>query len=257
MNPKFLYLKLAENNARADVTENDGFTLRTESGRTVGQIKYPKRRNVFIHEDPNLITKPDWTVQHALNALCQFDSAMLRVRKDNLLTIEGKRIPAARAAEAAVKTLTWVDKELRNYAADTKNIALHHYAVPEFDPNNMMGFLREQEIRTWINSLGDKATAKLAGPLQTGTNRFVSLAILRSPIPFDGLAEMAEKGWRVVRDREAPDTAQTIAIADELTDWASPWVKVAAGMVKRDAVAMLPAFDHMLPSEARELFEAA
>lgn len=253
--PKFKYLNLTDNGARADLSSSEGFGVRTESGRIIGQIKYPKSQPVFTHDEPHLITKPDWAVQQSLNAICVYDSAMLRIKQDGRFTDEGKREPAARVSEAAIKTLSAVDRELRNYAADVKNWEIQHYAVPEFNPADMIGFLREQEVRTWVNSLGDKAMVKLGGPLLAGTNPYVSLAILRSPIPFDKtLQDSAQEGWRVVRDKADPQTAQKIAGATELVDWASPWAKVAAGMVRRSSLEMLKEFDHLVPSEARELF---
>jgi hypothetical protein len=252
--PKFAYLKLNENNARADLSSSEGFAVRTESGRIIGQVNYPKSQQVFVHDDSSLIAKPDWAVQHSLNVICQFDSAMLKIKQDGRFTDEGKREPAARVSEVAIKTLSAVNRELRSHAADVTNWGLQHYAVPEFNPGDMMGFLREQEVRTWINSLGDKAPAKLAGPLLAGSNQYVSLAILRSPIPFENLQKKAQEGWRVVRDKADPETAHKIAGATELIDWASPWVKVAAGMVKRSSLEMLKEFDPLVPSEARELF---
>jgi hypothetical protein len=252
--PKFLHLKLNENNAQADLSSNEGFGIRTESGRIIGQIKYPRNQKVFAHDDPSKITKPDWAVQHSLNAICAFDSAMLRINKDGRFTKDGKREQLIPVSQSAIKTLAAVDRELRNYAADVKNWGFHHYAVPEFNPADMMGFLREQEVRTWITSLGDKAVAKLAAPLLSGTNPYVSLAILRSPIPFDGLQDKAQEGWRVVRDKADPETAQKIGSATELIDWAAPWVNITAGLVHRSSLEILPEFESLVPQDARELF---
>jgi len=268
--PKFLYLNLSEHNAELGNISNNGFSLRTASGRIIG-IPYPKSQAVFLHDEATkfAISKPDWALQHALNAVCQHDIAMLRIKKDERFTDEGRREPAARAAEQAIKTLAAVHQDLRNYEADyVTNARLHHYAVPKEDPNDMPGFFRQQEIRTWVQSLINaqgvmKTLAKLAGTLEAGTNPNLSLAILRSPIPLDDMdkiTEHAERGWRVYRDAAEPESAQKIAIAADLTEWATPWVKTAAGIVKRSACEklLLPAvFNQMVPAESRELFSGA
>lgn len=256
MTPQLHYLKLSESNAKGDFSSSEGFALHTEKGRIIGQIKYPRTQQVFAHAEPSQISKPDWAIQHALNAVCVFDSAMLRIEQDQRFTIDGKRERIAPVSENAIKTISAVHKELRNYAADNTNATLQHYAVPAFDPADMMGFLREQEIRTWIHALGDKAKMKLVQPLTEGSNPYVSLAVLRSPIPFENLQEDAQAGWRVVRDKADPETAGRIAGAAELIEWASPYVQVTADIVRKSSLEIIKPdqFALLVPAEARELF---
>jgi hypothetical protein len=267
--PKFLYLNLSEHNAEVGNVSNRGLSIRTASGRVLG-IPYPKSQAVFLHDEATkfAIAKPDWALQHALNVVCQHDSAMLRIKRDERFTDEGRREPATRAAETAIKTLAAVHQDLRNYEAQyVTNARLHHYAVAKDDPNNVPEFFRKYEMRTWVQSLinsqgVNKALATLVGPLEAGTNPELSLAILNSPIPFDELEKMkehAQNGWRVIRDKADPETAQKIAAAAELTEWATPWVKTAAGIVKRSACEKLLApevFNRMVPAESRELFSS-
>jgi hypothetical protein len=260
MNPKFLYLKLAENNAAMHEVTDEGFSIRTASGRILGQIRSPRSMRAFVSDDASKVSKADSAVQHALNGLCQFDSAILRINRDERLTSEGKREPAATASKAAIKTLTWANREMSNYAADARNMAINHYAVPELnpaDPKYMMRLLHEQEIRNWIYSLGDKATVKLVGPLQDGTNDLLSLAILRSPVPLDSLSEHAQAGWHAARDKADPETAQLIATCEELSGWANAWVTVVANAVRRTALPLVKDFNSLVPDEGRELFAAA
>jgi hypothetical protein len=271
MTPKLLYLKLDENNAKADFSRSEGFFLQTARGRKFSQIQYPRTQRVFEHDAPSLITKPDWVVQHALNAVCEFDRKMMQIDHDYALNfgtghmddkVKRKPIPpiaqpAVKAiAESAAKTIAAVNKELRNFGADTQNASLHHYKVPEFDPADMMGFFREQEIRSWINNLGETGLPKIRGALHIGSNPYVSLAILRSPIPYDALQEDAQKGWRTIRDKADPETAQKLEGANELIEWATPYVKVTANMIRTSSLDLIKTdqFVSLVPADARELF---
>jgi hypothetical protein len=254
--PLWFYLRLAENNAAVDMAP-DGFQLSTASGRKHGRFKLPPDASIFTESQPQHIKKPDSAVQKVLNAIAVTEHRILMATRDDSLSATGRSRNLAKEAEKIVATVAEAHRDLKNFAADTQNMQRAHYEVPSLADTDVIGFLKEHEIRQHIRSLGDRAVPALMKQMLDSKNPTMQLAILRSPLPFESLQGHADQGWRAYRDGADVSKATMIASNNNLSDWADPIVRVGAGIIRRDLKDFISSerFGELVPDDARDLFE--
>ena len=212
---------LEKHGARLVPIDNRGFVIEPASGGRLGLFDWPPE-SMFLETHTSTVDppKPLWAPQKMLEAYCEFDAANLALGKDQRLSDYGRAERLLPVRQRAAMAMSHVLNDLAKHESEVAQLEVQRYAVPGMRPDDYVGALRDNEIRTVVRGMPEDERGELMRSLNKGEDRALLEAILRSPVKTGRLEGLALNGWRELRDREDPDGRMILNLAKEHNEWA-------------------------------------
>jgi hypothetical protein len=198
-------------------TGEGGFSIKSASGEIFGVIKLPPDPASFAVENPVHVPTPSWAAQHAINTLLKLDHEAVQMKRNQHLSEYGREQAMAPFKDEALKVISAAWKRFDEHRLAINNQELQRYAIPQLDRADVVGYLRDREIRDTIRALGDKQAGIFEG---ASKDPELMRSILRSPMKFGALEQLAQKGWVGHIDDADPVGLERLKLEKLSIDWA-------------------------------------
>ena len=187
--------------------------------------KEPRLRR-YVERDP-----AGEQANQALWATASLAHETRRVSQDARLTEHGRNDALKEVRGAAVANVALAWSKLAEHEVGLIEREHKLYEFPQLERGDAVGALLDREARDYARSLTGSARDELMRQLRAGEAERVTLALLRSPVPFGNLETTATQAWRSAIERRNPQEVELLAAQHEQLDWARLLVKRAAEKV--------------------------
>jgi hypothetical protein len=225
-------LPLVANMHGAQLTDSDaGFTVKAASGALLGVLPRPPVPWLFEHENPVSAPMSTWASQKMIETYVELDAETLKLKRDDTVS-ETERLRRLHLIRKKAETaIEHIESGFAKNEGELQASEQQHYAVPALESDDLIGAMRENEIRTVVRGMTDEERGGLMRSLDSGEDRTLLMAILRSPLKSGRLDVLAQNGWRAIRDREDPEGLSRLNLWKSYNDWGRRIVGAVQGAI--------------------------
>lgn len=155
-------------------------------------------------------------VRGLLARLAELQAAQNAIHADGDLSEEGKARRLKPVADRYAEALQDAERRMAGFASRVSEIEAQAFAPPRLDKTDIVGALRDFEVRQHVRALSADDRRALMRGLSDQPD--VVAAILRSPQDLGALTKAAEKAW-AERAAATSEDARTALRARELDAW--------------------------------------
>jgi hypothetical protein len=224
----------------AELIDNGNtFGIKAKSGAVLGNFALPPEP--ILLEFESAITAPvsAWAPQKSIEMFAEFDAGMARLKADDSISEVERMRRRLKLVEKAQAARDQIESRFAEAEAEVVAAEKAHYSWQPLPGDDIVGALRDNEIRTALRSMSEEQLAPILRSLNEGlADRAVIEAVLRAPFPMGRLSDFAQNGWRALRDKEDPLKRAAIDTVNSRNDWGRRIVGAVQGTLSgklRDA----------------------
>lgn len=169
--------------------------------------------------DEKIFTRPTYLVTQVIGELVGTARQLKAILENQQLSDIGRAAKAEEHEDRLLSRVAQAARELDDMEASANENEARFYAPPALEPNDAVGFLRDQEMRTWIRGLSGDDKYNVMKAMQDGKHSEIVLAILRAPTPGGVEEESARFAWQKKRNSDDPALVEHIAAGRRSIDW--------------------------------------
>jgi hypothetical protein len=196
-----------------------GFTIKAASGALLGTLPRPPVPWLLEHDNPTSAPIATWAAQKSIEAYAEFDSEIVKLKRDDTIS-ETERLRRLHLIRKKTED-AMAHIELAFAAGEAEVLAAEsaHYSWRPLEADDVVGALRDNEIRSGLRTMSESDIAPIMRRVNSGEDRAIIEAVLRSPLNMGRFDQFAQSGWRALRDREDPQKRAGIDLRKSYDDW--------------------------------------
>jgi hypothetical protein len=222
------------------ISDDTGFTVKCASGAKLPLFSLPPDPFLLEVESETLAPLSTWAVQKILETTAEFDSGKTKLDKDDSISDIEKTRRLTKLVQKANDAREHIEGDFAKEEAAAQAFEAAHYSVPPLKADDVVGALRDHEIRNGLRAMPEQELNLFKKGLNSGEDRLILEAVLRSPLKMGRLDEFAQNGWRALRDREDPQKRAGIDLRKSYNTWGRRIVSQAQGALSVKLRGALP-----------------
>jgi hypothetical protein len=224
-------LPLVSNLHGAELVDSDGsgFVVKAAGGATLGVLPYPPSPDLLKFENPTSAPKSTWAAQKMIETYVEFEFEQSRIAKDDSISETERIRRMSKLSGKIIDAIEHIERDFAAEEADAKATEEAFYSLPQLKADDVIGALRDQEIRNGLQAMESGEKSAILRALNNGEERPILEAALRSPLKMGLIDQFAKNGWRALRDREDPQRVAGFALRKSYNDWGRRVVGAVTG----------------------------